>query len=150
MSETNIMTQEAPEGFIVVPMFNPFVDTVGPLYSRLGADPAKPGGGEGFRVGLRVEERHLNPGSVAHGGLMMTVVDNLMGALTHFHVGTHAMATVSLNCDFLSAAKTGDWIEGSGEVTRRTRSMVFIRALLEVEGRPILSAAGVMKLLDKE
>ena len=121
-------------------MENPFLDLVGPIYASLS---------EGrIEVGMHPEDRHKNPGGIIHGGLLMTMVDNLMGATIHTVLGPRPTATVSLNCDFLSATRPGEWLSGSGEITRHTRSMVFIRGLLKADDRPVMSAAGVFKLLD--
>ncbi|MBT3791373.1 MAG: PaaI family thioesterase [Alphaproteobacteria bacterium] len=134
------MTLQIPDGYAEIVMENPFLDLVGPIYGR---------DNEGrIEVGLYADDRHKNPGGVIHGGLLMTLVDNLMGATIHHTVGPRYAATVSLNCDFLSATKPGEWISGIGEVTRHTSSMVFIRGLLKADDRPIMTAAGVFKLLD--
>ncbi len=136
------MAAPIPEGFFKAPIDMPFTDMVGPIYYR----PSE----ENLHVGFAADERHLNPGGVIHGGMLMTVADDLMGATVYRVVGAQPMATVSLNCDFLSAVRPGDWVHGIGDITRRTRSMVFVRSVLSVEDRPVLSAAGIMKLIERE
>ncbi len=133
------MPTEIPEGFAPAPIKNPFSDLIGPVLYRPFED--------GIHIGLRAEKRHLNPGGVVHGGLLMMLVDDLMGATVYTGLGNEPKATVSLNSDFLSAAHEDDWIEGVGEITRRTQTLIFVRAQLQVGDRAVLSAQGVWKFV---
>jgi len=133
------MSEDTPEGFVPAPVNNPFSDLIGPVLYKPFDD--------GIHIGLRAGDRHLNPGGVIHGGLLTMLADDLMGATVYSRLGHEPKATVSLHSDFLSAARTGDWIEGVGEVTRRTQTLIFVRALLQVGDRPVLSAQGVWKFV---
>ena len=135
------MTNKIPEGFVEVVMDNPFLDLVGPIYSN--AEEGR------IEIGLVTDDRHKNPGGVVHGGLLMTLMDNLMGATVFEVIKPRYAATVSLNCDFLSVTNPGEWISGTGQVTRHTRSMVFVRGELRADDRPVLSASGIFKIVDK-
>ncbi|MBM3556959.1 MAG: PaaI family thioesterase [Alphaproteobacteria bacterium] len=55
--------------------------------------------------------------------------------------------TISLNTDFVSGAKPGDWIDGEAEITRKTRNLVFVSGRLSVEGKTVLNASGIWKIL---
>ena len=134
------MEKLIPDGFTEVVMENPFIDLFGPIYSRFVDKKVE--------VGIYTQDRHNNPGGIVHGGLLMSLVDNLMGATIYSVVGPRPMATVSLNCDFLAATRPGEWLCGSAEVTRHTRSMVFIRGMLTADDKPVMSAAGIFKLMD--
>jgi len=133
------MTADIPEGFVPSPVKNPFGQLVGPICYRPFED--------GVHIGLRAEAHHINPGGVVHGGLLMTLADDLMGATVYSQLGNEPKATVSLNSDFISAAKEGDWIEGVGEITRRTQTLIFVRAELHVGDKPLLSAQAVWKFV---
>ena len=135
------MSSDIPEGFRPSPVNNPFADLVGPVCYRPFDD--------GVHIGFRADARHLNPGGVIHGGMLLMLADDLMGATVYSRLGTEPKATVSMNSDFLSAAQAGDWIEGVGDIMRRTRSLIFVRALLRVGDRPVLSAQGVWKFVAK-
>jgi uncharacterized protein (TIGR00369 family) len=139
--ETKIMEKVIPDGFSEVVMENPFVDLIGPIYSNEETGT--------IEIGMFADERHKNPGGVVHGGLLMTMMDNLMGATVFSVIRPRFAATVSLNCDFLSSTNPGEWISGTGQVTRHTRSMVFIRGELRADDRPVLSASGIFKIIDK-
>ena len=117
----------------------PFGKEVGPFYLK--------GGELDFRIGLRIETRHINPNGVVHGGVFMTMADHA-GSMAIYRSLTEKapFATISLNCDFLAPAKEGDWIEGWGKVVRRTRTLAFANATIELAGQPIVRATGVWKL----
>ncbi len=116
-----------------------FARAVGPLYVREG-EPA--------RFGFLAEARHGNRREAVHGGMLMTLADQVLGLTVMQAVGLDTpVVTVSLHCDFVSAAMPGDWIEGEATVTRMTRSLIFVRGSLVHGDRVVLSAAGVWKKL---
>ena len=133
------MNASIPEGFRPARVGGPFGKEVGPFYlSESESD---------IRIGLRIEERHTNPSGSVHGGVFMTLADHL-GSLAIFRslIEKRPFATISLNCDFLAPAKAGDWIEGWGEVVRKTRTLAFANATIELRGQPIMRASGIWKL----
>lgn len=102
----------------------------------------------GVLRGFRVEERHLNPEGVVHGGVMASFADFMLyraigDELTHDVL----FATISLTTHFLAAGKLGGWIEGRGRIVRRTKSVVFAEGMISDESRPLMTAMGVWKIL---
>ncbi|WP_409433157.1 PaaI family thioesterase [Litorimonas sp. RW-G-Af-16] len=111
--------------------------TVGPFYHRV--DDA------GSITAMRVETRHLNGGGVMHGGALMSFAD---GAL--FNISEEVMdgiygVTVTMNSEFLSAAKLGQMLEARGDVLRAGRSLIFVRGLITADGVPCLNFSGTIK-----
>ena len=53
--------------------------------------------------------------------------------------------TVSFGCEFLDAAREGELIEGTGEITRAGGSMIFLRGLLKSGERPLFTFSGTIK-----
>jgi uncharacterized protein (TIGR00369 family) len=108
----------------------------------------KPLGDGGFVRGFRVEERHLNPEGVVHGGVMTSFADFLLYRAIGDEL-THAVlfATISLTTHFLAAGKQGGWIEGRGRIVRRTKSVVFAEGTISDAERPLMTAMGVWKIL---
>ena len=99
-------TSAIPDGFAIMRMpANPFIDGIGPLYGRLEDDR--------FVMGIRVEQRHCNPGGTCHGGMIMTLSDMLllMGSNIEGRVNRY-FTTVNVTCDFIAPAPMGAWIEG--------------------------------------
>jgi acyl-coenzyme A thioesterase PaaI-like protein len=116
-----------------------FTGLIGPLWFRREGDD--------IVFGVRAEAKHCNVRGVVHGGLMMTLLDHVMGAHVWRVAGKAASATVSLNTDFTASARTGDWIEVRSRMTRRGTGLVFLAGELSVEGKPIATAQGVWKIL---
>jgi len=95
---------------------------------------------------FRADDGHLNANGTVHGGMLMTFADHVAGAAVFRAVNKRPCATVTLNTDFLAAAKSGDWVEGVAEVTRTTRSLAFVRVKIWSEDRTILTATGIWKI----
>lgn len=127
-----------PPGFVICRIADGrFAESVGPLYLREG-EPA--------RFGFLAEPRHGNVRESVHGGMLMTLADQVLGLTVMQAVGLETpVVTVSLHCDFVSAASPGEWIEGEATITRMTRSLIFVRGSLSHGQRVVLSAAGVWK-----
>jgi uncharacterized protein (TIGR00369 family) len=99
------------------------------------------------RFAFRVSERHRNANGGIHGGMLMTLADQVLGITVVRAIGNRPAATVSLNCDLVAGAMPGDLVEGTAEVTRITRSIVFVQGTLFRGQQRLLSAAGSWKPL---
>ncbi len=97
------------------------------------------------RFAFRVENRHRNENGVIHGGMLMTLADQVLGLTVVRALDNNPAATVSLNCDFIDGARPGDLIEGEARVTRITRSLVFVQGSLHCGDRLLLTASGLWK-----
>ena len=125
------------------PMTRPggFEELIGPIYGAKG--------GEGdYRLAFRAEDRHGNPQGVVHGGMLMTLVDAVMGIAVWRAIGKRRCATISLNCSFVASGQVDDWLEASAEVVRRGRVVVFMRGDIHAGDRRLITADGVWKVLD--
>jgi len=142
MLETPALTTlpDIPEGFRPIAIGGPFITHNGPLYARWT--------GTRLQVGFRVEPRHCNPLNWCHGGMLATFADMLMPsvALYQSDIERRFLPTISLQVDYLSSSLLGAWVQGEGEVLRRTRSMVFMQGLVTADGVPALRVSGVFKL----
>ena len=95
--------KSVPEGFVEIPIPDRFVQLSGPLLAKPEPD--------GMRVGLLLEEKHGNPMGIAHGGLLVTVADMVMGLGSGFVTGIRwPHPTITLNCDFVRGARLGHWL----------------------------------------
>ena len=139
----NLLPAGIPEGFQA---FNPgddFVGLIGPLYIKPEDD--------GLRVGLFIERRHSNPMGIAHGGLLMTLADMVMGVGCGFLTGIRfPHPTVSMNSDFVRGPKVGTFVEGKARIARKTRNFVFCSCELTGGDEIFLTASGVFKSPDPE
>ena len=129
---------EYPPGYRVIDPSDPFETGSGPFFVPV--DQAAP-----FRLLLRVEKRHCNSSGSVHGGLLATMADVAVCAIAVLGQPGERAITVSLTTDFVSAGNLGDLIEARAEVTRRTGSLVFARAQIEVEDRVLLTCSAIIK-----
>jgi uncharacterized protein (TIGR00369 family) len=130
----------APAGYKPVFGETGFNKHVGPVWQA-------PDGSE-FLFDIR--DVHMNGGGALHGGMAMALADIVMGRTVRDALEGARALTISLNCDFVGPAKLGDRIRGTAKITRKTRSIVFISGELAVEGRTIMTATGLWKILGAE
>lgn len=115
---------------------------IGPFWAR-----REPGEVRAWRYGFLAEKRHGNLGGVVHGGMLMSFADDVLGMTVWEAAGRKPCTTVQLSTHFISPARIGEFVEGRAEVLRATRTVVFVRGLLTVGDRTVVSAEGVWKIL---
>lgn len=130
----------APPGFVSIPFDIGFIGVNGPLHVNIT--------GEKLRLGFRVEMRHCNPMKVAHGGMMSTFVDMLMpfGIMHTSNMRGRFLPTIQLSQEFLAPAPLGAWVEGTADLLRTTRNLVFAQCIVTADGEPCGRASGIFKL----
>lgn len=134
------MSVEVPAGFEQTADTVGFMELVGPMFQRRG-------GGD-IVFGFRALDKHCNRRGVVHGGMMMAFADHALGRLVRTRVAAVGeTATVSLNTDFLTGPRQGDWIECRGRISRETRSLFFVKGDFSVAGDTVMTATGVWKKL---
>jgi uncharacterized protein (TIGR00369 family) len=95
-----------------------------------------------------VQDFHLNPGGITHGGFIMSLMDSGMGTAAHRVLGAQARAaTISLDVKFIAASTTGDLLMGTAKILRKTRSLVFVQGEVRCGERLISTAEGIWKVL---
>ncbi|MBT6205995.1 MAG: hypothetical protein HOI34_20175 [Rhodospirillaceae bacterium] len=71
-------------------------------------------------------------------------VDGRAGEVDHVET-----PTVTLNCEFVSSAHEGDWLECHGEVIKRGRSMVFVQGRLVAGDKVVMTCSCVLKRMPR-
>jgi acyl-coenzyme A thioesterase 13 len=95
---------QVPAGFGPILRSSPFLDHIGPLYSR-GQAPE-------IVVGFHVRPHHANNREGLHGGVLPAIADILAGYnMALSHDPPRRLVTTSIGLDYLGSAKIGDWIE---------------------------------------
>lgn len=89
------------------------------------------------------EPRHMNGGGFMHGGCFLTFADFACYAIAEEHTQGPTV-TVNLSGDFLAAARVGDVMEATGEVTRAGGRLIYVRGLVTAGGTPALSFTSVI------
>lgn len=133
------MTFSIPEGWERFEEPGGFVDLVGPLYIRAGAD--------GLRAfGFEAQPKHANKIGVVHGGMLMTAADRALGVAS-WDIAGKPCVTVQFDMQFLSTVKMGEFVSMTPELVRQTSSLVFMRGQLMVGERAVAAATGLWKIL---
>jgi acyl-coenzyme A thioesterase PaaI-like protein len=109
----------------------------GPFWHRMDDDGR-------IHCAFRVENKHLNGMGNVHGGAFMAFADYCLFAMAS-PILEGPGVTVSFACEFLDAARAGELIEGSGEITRAGGSMIFLRGMLKSAERSLLTFSGTIK-----
>jgi acyl-coenzyme A thioesterase PaaI-like protein len=130
-----------PEGWTHAPQYDPFEAYLLPFFER------RVEGAREFATLL--DERHLNAASVAHGGVLMTFADAVLGYAIWDATERAPCVTVSQQTQFLAAAAAGDFITCRPVIVRRTREIVFARGDCFVGERAVFTASAVWKLFEK-
>lgn len=120
------------------------------LPSGLGVPWAKRVDG-GWRYGLQATAEHANRNGVVHGGVLTAFADHGLSLLAWEAAERAVCTTIQLNTQFLDAARPGEFLELRGEVTRRTRGLVFVRGLIGAPDhdalRDVVSVDGIWRVL---
>lgn len=82
------------------------------------------------KMEFKVEPYMLNPLGIMHGGIMATILDEVMGAASFTLGRPNGFATINMNVDFLKPAKAGEIIWAEGTIVRAGKSVLHIKAEL--------------------
>jgi uncharacterized protein (TIGR00369 family) len=116
-----------------------FTGLVGPLWSRANQDL--------LTFGVLVGEQHLNPAGVVHGGMLTTLLDQVLSTAAWQISGRQPCVTVQFDTQFLSAVKAGAFVEAHAEIVRTTRELVFTRGELIADSDRVATGSAVLKVL---
>lgn len=116
---------------------DPFLNDTGPFWHRVETSGA-------VRCAFRVQPKHLNGFGNVHGGCLVAFVDYCVFAIAN-HVLNGPGVTVSLSGEFLGAARDGELIEATGEVTHAGGSLIFVRGELKSRDRRLFTFSGTIK-----
>ncbi|SHO43794.1 PaaI family thioesterase [Desulfopila aestuarii] len=101
-----------------------------------------------YQFKTTVQEYHLNPGGITHGGFIMSLLDSGLGTAVHRLLAPDARAaTISFDVKFISGSSSGDVLLGTAWVLKKTRSLIFVRGEISCGERLIATAEGVWKVL---
>lgn len=117
-----------------------YSDLLGPLYRAMRADE------EWF--GLRIEERHCNRRPMAHGGVLTSLADIVMGRLVVLQdPQQRGCLSVNLYLDFMDIAPLGCWLEAHARLERLGRQIAFTSCELRADGRLCAQGRSTLKYL---
>jgi uncharacterized protein (TIGR00369 family) len=129
-------------GYRLTKLIDPFENFVGPLYER-GEKLAR-------QYAFVVDERHVNMRGVIHGGMLMTLADMTMGQAAWDACDHADVVTLNMQSQFIRGARLGEVVEVQPVLTRRTRSIIFLRGDFKVSEEIIFSCASLWKIIGQD
>ncbi len=117
-----------PQGFDPHFRKSNFTNPWEPLYSQVLEDRVQ--------LGLIADAPHTNSRGFVHGGLIAALSDNAMGLSCGIVLKAQpGLVTVNLVTDFVSTARTGQWILFDTEVIKTGRTLCFAQCLVTADGK---------------
>ena len=92
-----------------------------------------------------VKKEHLNVGNFAHGGFLMSFLDNVMGNAAYRSFGNNPCVTISMNTHFTFSAKEDDELIGIPIIERMTKTLCFVKCQVYSNNEIIVSGNGIWK-----
>lgn len=109
--------------------------------------------GEGLAVAaLNLEPRHLNSWDMAHGGVLMSMLDVVMAVAgrTLFPGATGGM-TIEMQTTFLQPAAARSRLTATGHAYHRSHTMAFCEAeIRDQDARLVAKSTGIFKYRKQE
>lgn len=134
-----------PEGYAPHFRKSRFTDPWEPLFSRQGAREVS--------IGVFLSDAHCNSRGLVHGGLIASLADNAMGLSCVAALKEEArtppagLVTITLNTDYLGAAKVGQWLATDTHFVKTGGSICFADCLVRADGMPVARASATFKVL---
>ena len=121
-----------------------------PFVDDLGIDLLEAPPGEG-RVALVLQHRHLNSWNVAHGGVIMTMLDIAMAiAGRSLDPGSRGGVTVEMKTSFLQPGPAGTTLVATGKAFHRSTTMSFCEGeVRDSDDRLIAKSIGTFKTIKR-
>ncbi len=116
-----------------------FDNLIGPFYYRCA--------GDSHELLLHIEQRHINSGGLAHGGMLSAMTDLACSRAYWNHAGRprYGFVTVNLTHEFIGAAPLGGWLVARCRVRQEGGSLVFVDCEMFVDEKLIGLSRCVMK-----
>ncbi|SDT94757.1 PaaI family thioesterase [Stappia sp. ES.058] len=128
----------APEGWKPVKAAG-FMELIGPLLRSTRHEDKN-------TYGLQTTENHTNHVGLVHGGVLTSLLDQVLAIVAWNAADRRPTVTVQMDTRFLGAARSGDFLEARAAVRHATRSLVFVDAEISGATGLIASASAIMKI----
>ena len=143
MSEAEESPRDTLPRLKLAPQQSGFATHIGPFYEIELA--------HGMRRAVLLDQRHLNPEGVVHGGLIASFAEYVLYRAIGDEIGHSArFATIDLHTQFLAAAFPNRWRYGAAHVLRRTRTLIFTAREIFDQQRRVAFVSGISKLIEAE
>jgi len=123
-----------------------------PLLTHLGIYGTPEFDERGATLRLRLKDHHMNGGSTAHGGLLMTLMDAVLACCTLGHGSGRSCVTVELKTNFMRpAGGVGGLLVAQGFLRASGKSLAFCDGEVRSEaGELLATASGTFKYVARQ
>lgn len=98
-----------------------------------------------------VQPEWLNPLGIMHGGILVTLMDEMMGLCGYTLNNPQGYATINLTADFLKSAKQGDTIIAKGKVIKKGMQIIHAESTIEnTKGEIIAKSTSNLLAINKK
>lgn len=131
---------DVPADFAPSQRSSALLDLLGPIYES--------GSGTDYRLGLRIDQRHINAKGFCHGALLAMLADVHLGRLCALSATPRInLVTTGLNLSYLAPARLGQWLQAEGAIDRVGKSLACATGLVLADGKPALRATGTFQVI---
>ena len=95
-----------------------------------------------------VDQSHLNSGNFAHGGFLMSFLDNVMGNAAYKSFNNSPCVTISMSTHFTQSASLGDELIGQPIIEKQTKTLSFVKCQVFSSNNLIVSGSGIWKIVN--
>jgi len=95
-----------------------------------------------------VDQSHLNSGNFAHGGFLMSFLDNVMGNAAYKSFNNSPCVTISMSTHFTQSASIGDELKGQPIIEKKTKTLSFVKCQVFSNDDLIVSGSGIWKIVN--
>jgi acyl-CoA thioesterase len=100
-------------------------------------------------IRLPLQEHHFNPGGIAHGGVIASLLDSVIGLALRTKIGQASHVTVQLDIHYLAAAR-GGVLTGRGTAVHTGKRMGYGEAhVYGDEGQLVATGAATFLVLEE-
>jgi uncharacterized protein (TIGR00369 family) len=101
-----------------------------------------------FEFQSKVQNFNLNSAGISHGGYIAAILDNGMGSAAHKVINDgKRCVTISLDIKFIGSSKENDILIGKVNITKKTKTLIFVKAELFQAENIIATASGIWKII---
>ena len=115
----------------------PFEDYVGPFFYK------KDNGN--LIAAFEFKDHHMNSIKSLHGGMIMSFADYCLFVVAHEYTSKDNYVTISCSTEFLKASYKKGLVYSDGEVTKASRSLLFVKGKIFNDEGDIATYSGILK-----
>jgi len=96
--------------------------------------------------GFQTTDRHKNHIGLVHGGVLMSLLDQVLSIVAWNAADRQPTVTVQMDTKFMGAVRSGDFLEIRASIQHATRSLMFVDAAISSGHAPIASTSTIVKI----